>query len=115
MASGHTVTVTPSAFHVEISVNGTTVATSERPLLLQETGLPTRYYLPRRDVRMDLFQGTNFHTTCPFKGEASYWTLLLDGEQFDGIAWSYEHPIPGVAAIEGHLCFYPERVEMKIG
>jgi uncharacterized protein (DUF427 family) len=115
MAPGHTITITPTDVHVEIVVNGTVVAESDRPVLLDETGLPTRYYLPREDVRTDLLQSTNFHTTCPFKGEASYWTLDVAGEKFDGIAWSYETPIPDAAAIAGLLCFYPERVDMKIG
>lgn len=111
---GHTVTITPADNHVEVVVNGATVAESDRPLRLEETGLPARYYLPREDVRMDLFRGTDLHTTCPFKGEASYWTLELGGQIFDGIAWSYEQPIASAAPIAGHLCFWPERVEMKV-
>jgi uncharacterized protein (DUF427 family) len=115
MAQGHTITVTPSNVHVEIALNGVTVAESDRPVLLEETGLPTRYYLPRADVRTDLVRTTDFHTTCPFKGEASYWTFNVDGETFEGVAWSYETPLPAVAGIGGLLCFYPERVEMKVG
>jgi uncharacterized protein (DUF427 family) len=115
MAHGHTITVTPSTTHVEVVVDGTTVAESDRPVLLDETGLPTRYYLPPDDVRMDLLKPTNFHTTCPFKGEASYWSLQLGDETLDGIAWGYPTPLPGVEAIAGLLCFYPDRVEMKLG
>jgi uncharacterized protein (DUF427 family) len=113
--AGHTITITPSNVHVEIVVNGTKVAGSDRPLLLDETGLPTRYYLRPEDVLIELLRPTNFHTTCPFKGEASYWTLELDGETFDGIAWTYETPIAGAEAIAGLMCFYPDRVEMKVG
>ncbi|MDQ1392251.1 MAG: hypothetical protein QOF30_1228 [Acidimicrobiaceae bacterium] len=111
--AGHTITITPSSAHVEVVVNGTTLAESDRPVLLDETGLPTRYYLHRDDVRVDL-RPTNFHTTCPFKGQASYWSLELDGEVFDGIVWSYPTPIAGAEAIAGLMCFYPERVEMKV-
>jgi len=114
MSSGHQITIAPSNAHVTISVNGVKVADSERPVLLDETGLPTRYYLPKEDVRTDLLRSTNLHTTCPFKGEASYWSLDLSGEVFDGIAWSYESPIPNAEGITGLLCFYPERVEMKV-
>jgi len=114
MASGHTITLTPSNQHIEVVVNGATIAESDRPMLLDETGLPTRYYLPPDDVRMDLLRPTNFHTTCPFKGEASYWSLHLDGEVFDGIVWGYPTPLPSVEAIAGLLCFYPERVELKV-
>jgi uncharacterized protein (DUF427 family) len=114
MAHGHTVTITPSKAHVEIAVKGTKVAESDRPVLLEETGLPTRYYLPREDVRTEILRPTNFHTSCPFKGEASYWSLEVEGETLDGIAWSYETPIAGVEEIAGLLCFYPERVEMTV-
>jgi len=115
MAQGHTITITPSAVHVEITVNGRLVAESDRPVQLDETGLPTRYYLRPEDVRTDLLRPTNFHTTCPFKGEASYWSLVLDDEVFDGVVWSYETPLAAADAIAGLLCFYPERVEMKVG
>src|SRR5580658_4638777 len=110
MAPGHTITITPSTIHVEILVNGLKVAESDRPVLLDETGMPTRYYLPSEDVRADLLRRTNFQTTCPFKGQASYWSLELDGETRDGIVWSYEAPLAGAEAITGLLCFYPERV-----
>ena len=113
MAHGHDITITPSDAHVQIVVKGTKVADSTRPVLLDETGLPRRYYLPREDVQADL-RPTNFHTTCGFKGEASYWSLELDGEVLEGIAWSYEDPIPGAEGIAGLLCFYPERVEMTV-
>jgi uncharacterized protein (DUF427 family) len=115
MTSGHTITITPSDLHVEVWVEDVKVAESDRPVLLDETGLPTRYYLPRDDVRMDLFRKTTFSTTCPFKGNASYWSLTLGDETHDGIVWSYESPIPQAEAITGLLCFYPERVNLKVG
>lgn len=114
MAHGHTITITPSDAHVEIFVNTTKVAESDRPLLLDETGLPTRYYLRPEDVRTDLLRPTTFHTTCPFKGEASYWSLQLDDETFDGIVWSYPTPISGAEDIAGLMCFYSDRVDMKV-
>ena len=115
MAEGHRIDITPGSVHVAIVVNGTKIAESDRPVLLDETGLPTRYYLRREDVRTDLLRPTTFQTTCPFKGQASYWSLDLEGESFDGIAWSYETPIPAAEGISGLLCFYPERVEMTVG
>jgi uncharacterized protein (DUF427 family) len=114
MAHGHTITITPSSIHVEVVVNGEKVAESDRPVRLDETGLPTRYYLPRQDVRTDLLRPTSFQTTCPFKGQASYWSLELGDEVFDGIVWSYETPLAGAEAIAGLMCFYTERVEMKV-
>jgi uncharacterized protein (DUF427 family) len=115
MAHGHTITITSSNVHIEIAVRGHRVAESDRPVLLDETGLPTRYYLHPDDVRMDLLRPTTFQTTCPFKGQASYWSLALDGEVFDGLVWSYQTPNEGSEAIAGLLCFYPERVEMTVG
>ena len=114
MSSGHTVTVTPSDAHVEVSLDGELLATTDRALRLEETGLPTRYYLPKEDVRMDLLQATSFHTTCPFKGEASYWSAEIGGRTHDGIVWAYESPIPTVAELTGHVSFYPDRAEVTV-
>ena len=62
----------------------------------------------------DLLTATSFRTTCPFKGEASYWSLDMDGETLDGLVWSYEDPIPGSEGISGLLSFYPDRVELTV-
>ena len=114
MTSGHTISIRPTDDHVEVAVDGTVLASTHRALLLDETGLPTRYYLPREDVRMDLLRATTFHTTCPFKGEASYWSVDLVGTTHDGIVWSYEDPIAAAEAIAGHLSFYPDRATLTI-
>jgi len=115
MTSGHTVTITPSDLHVEVRVDGELVAETDHPVLLDETGLPTRYYLPREDVRMDLFRPTTFTTQCPFKGDASYWTLELGDAVHDGIVWSYESPIPAAEGIAGLLCFFSDRADLTVG
>ena len=64
---------------------------------------------------MDLLRATNFTTQCPFKGDASYWTLELESGMHDGIAWSYEAPIERSAGIAGLLCFYNDRVDLTVG
>ena len=115
MNPGHTVTITPADVHVTVRVDGEKVAESKHPVLLDETGLPTRYYLPREDVRMDLLRRTNFSTECPFKGQASYWTLELGDAVHDGIVWSYENPISAAEGVAGLLCFYNDRVDLEIG
>lgn len=115
MNPGHTVTITPTELHVEVRVDGELVAATDHPVILEETGLPTRYYLRRDDVRLDLFRETNFTTQCPFKGQASYWTLQLGDAIHDGIMWSYETPIPSAEGITGLLCFYNDRVELTVG
>ena len=114
MSAGHTVTIHPETRHVEVHVDGEKVAASDRPLRLSETGLPDRWYLPREDVALDRFQPTSFHTTCPFKGEASYWSLTLGDTTHDGIVWSYEQPIAGAEAITGALSFYPDRATITV-
>jgi uncharacterized protein (DUF427 family) len=114
MAKGHTITITPAEMHVEVTLDGQKLAQSDHPVLLDETGLPTRYYLPREDVRTDLLQRTDLATTCPFKGDASYWSAVVGGQVHDNLVWSYETPIPGAEGIAGLMCFYPERVELTV-
>jgi uncharacterized protein (DUF427 family) len=109
MTQGHRITITPTDLHVEVAVNGEKIAESDRPVLLEETGLPTRYYLPRDDVRTELLVASESRTTCPFKGAASYWTLALDGVRHEDLVWSYEEPIVEMAKIAGRLSFYNER------
>jgi uncharacterized protein (DUF427 family) len=114
MTKGHTITITPADQHVEVHVNGVKVAESDSPVLLEETGLPTRYYLPREHVRTDLLRATTSETVCPFKGQASYWSLEADGEVHDDIVWSYESPIPDAEGITGLMTFYNERVDLIV-
>ena len=114
MAEGHRITIKPSSQLVVVRVGGEVVAESRRSVVLVETGLTNRYYLPRDDVRMDQLRPTASATTCPFKGQASYWSLELDGEVHDDIAWSYEQPIPEAEKIAGLVCFYNERVEITV-
>jgi uncharacterized protein (DUF427 family) len=114
MTQGHRITVSPTDLHVEVAVGGETVAESQHPVLLEETGLPTRYYLPRQDVRTELLRPTSTETTCPFKGQASYWSVEVGGEVHDDIVWSYESPIPQAEGVAGLLCFYNERVDLII-
>jgi len=114
MPAGHTITITPARAHVEVRVDGTLVAQSDRATVLDETGSPPRYYLPRDDVRTELLDPTSHTSTCPFKGQASYWTLELGGAVHDGIVWSYEHPIPAAEGVAGLLCFYNDRVDLTV-
>jgi uncharacterized protein (DUF427 family) len=114
MASGHQITITPSQLHIEVSLGGEKLAESDRAVLLEETGLPTRYYFPRQDVRTELLRPTDHQTTCPFKGEASYWSAEVGGKVHENLVWSYETPIPQAEGITGLLCFYTERVELTV-
>ena len=110
----HRVDILRSSRHVEVIVNGVTVADSHRPTLLFETGLPTRYYLPLRDVRTELLRPSSSSTGCPYKGTASYWSLEVQGERFEDVVWTYPSPLPESARIAGLACFYNERVDILV-
>ena len=114
MAAGHQITITPSQLHVEVTLDGEKLAASDRAVLLEETGYPTRYYIPREDVRTELLRPTSHHTTCPFKGEASYWSAEVGGQVHENLVWSYETPIPRAERITDLMCFYPDRVELTV-
>jgi uncharacterized protein (DUF427 family) len=107
----HRVDVLNSSRHVKIVVGGEVVAETTRPRLLFETGLPTRYYIPKLDVRQDLLTPTNTTTRCPYKGKASYWSVTVNGKEFTDIVWGYPAPIPECPKIENLLCFYDEKVD----
>jgi uncharacterized protein (DUF427 family) len=100
-----------SSRHVRVVLGGETIADTHRPSLLFETHLPTRYYIPRMDVRMDLLTPTDTHTRCPYKGVASYWTARVGGQEFKDVVWSYQVPIPECPKIEQLMCFFNERID----
>jgi uncharacterized protein (DUF427 family) len=107
----HRVDVLNSSRHIKVVVGGEVVAETTRPRLLFETGLPTRYYIPKLDVRLDLLTPTTTSTRCPYKGKASYWTVNVSGKEFPDIVWGYPAPIPECPKIENLLCFYDEKVD----
>ncbi|MGZ4691066.1 MAG: DUF427 domain-containing protein [Acidimicrobiia bacterium] len=111
MTSGHTITTERSAGRVRIIIGGETLADTSAAVLLHETGLPTRYYLPREDVRMDRLVATDLQTTCPFKGDAQYWSAKVGDRELTAVAWSYPEPIDGRRDIAGLICFFNERVD----
>jgi uncharacterized protein (DUF427 family) len=96
---------------VRVVLGGETVAESSRAHFLFETGMPTRYYIPQEDVRMDLLTASETTTSCPYKGDASYWTANIGDEEIADIVWSYPKPLAECGKIEGLLCFYNERVD----
>jgi uncharacterized protein (DUF427 family) len=104
----------PSSRHVRVEIAGTLVADTHRPVLLFETGLPTRYYIPGEDVRLDLFEPTHHHSSCPYKGTARYWTWRGAGEVPRNIVWSYPEPLPAVGPIKDLLAFYNEAVDLTV-
>jgi uncharacterized protein (DUF427 family) len=114
MTSGHRIEIEDAPVPVEIRAGGRTLARSTRAKVLRETGLPPRYYLPRDDVHVELVGPTERRTHCPFKGDAIYWSVRVDDDVLDDIAWSYEEPIPQSVAIASHVCFFNERVDVLL-
>ena len=110
----HRIDVRPSAREVRVIFAGAEIAATRRGLFLFETGLPTRYYIPPEDVRLDRLERSDTRTVCPYKGWASYWSLRVGDRRVADAAWSYEDPLPECPRIKGYLCFYPERVELSV-
>ncbi len=106
--------ILPSSRHVEVVVNGVKVADSHQPRVLIETGLPTRYYLPKTDVRMDLLNSTETTSQCPYKGTAEYWSVTADGETVDDIVWGYRTPVEESMRVAGLVSFYNEKVDIYV-
>jgi len=106
--------VLTSSRHVEVVINGVTVAETHRPTLLFETGLPVRYYLPQPDVRWDLLRPSSRTSRCPYKGTAEYWSVQAGDELVDDVVWIYRTPLPESQKIAGLACFYNERVDLVV-
>ena len=112
MTAGHTITIAPADLHVTVTIDGETVAETDRPVLLDETGLPTRYYLRPEDVSVEL-RPTSFSTHCPFKGDASYWNVSASGNATRDVMWAYRSPFDEMLRIKDHGAFYPNKVRIE--
>ena len=111
---GHTIEIVPASAHVTISLGSTVVAETDRPVLLHESRLPTRYYLPFEDVRAGVLVPSETTSHCPFKGEASYWNVVLGDRTWTDLAWTYTNPIAQAREIAGLVCFYNEKVDIEV-
>jgi len=107
----HPITIAPADAHVRVTFAGKTIADTTRALKLKEAGYAPVFYIPREDVAMDALMRTDRHTHCPYKGDASYFSIETNGRRADNAVWSYEQPYPAVNAIKGLLAFYPHRVD----
>jgi uncharacterized protein (DUF427 family) len=96
--------------HIRVRVGGETVADTRRAVALFETGLPTRWYIPRDDISAELERNDGHRTTCAYKGHATHWDV--GGEQ--AIAWSYESPLNDAIPVRSMIAFYNERVDIEI-
>ncbi|MGH7047607.1 MAG: DUF427 domain-containing protein [Stellaceae bacterium] len=111
----HRVDLMPDRRHLTVVFAGTTVADSAATLRVEETGHGPVHYFPARDVRLDLLVPTSHHTTCPFKGEASYWTIEIphggETRRSENAVWGYSTPYDEVSGITDYYAFYPNRVD----
>jgi uncharacterized protein (DUF427 family) len=107
----HPITIEPNPGRVVVKVAGHVVADTRAALTLREAHYPAVRYIPRRDVDMSLLAQSDSTTYCPYKGDASYFSIPLGGERAADAVWSYEAPFAAVAAIKDHVAFYPDRVD----
>jgi uncharacterized protein (DUF427 family) len=111
----HPITINPTGKRVVVRVNGEIVADTDQALQLQESTYPAVQYIPFKDVVQDVLTRTDTSTYCPFKGDASYYSVTTGGGTVDDAIWFYEQPYPAVAAIAGHAAFYPDKAEITVG
>lgn len=113
-STAHPITITPAGKRIRVRWNGKVVAETAHALDLKEASYPVVHYIPRGDADMSLFEKTTRSTHCPFKGDASYFTLTDGSATADNAVWSYEAPFPAVKAIADHLAFYPDKVTFEV-
>ena len=114
-SAGHPITIEPTRGRVQVRVNGELVADTSAALELREASLPVVQYIPFGDVVSDRLTRTDTSTYCPFKGDASYYSVTTSaGDTVDDVIWTYEQPYPAVAAIVGHVAFYPNKAEISV-
>jgi uncharacterized protein (DUF427 family) len=107
----HPITIAPYAGRVRVVVNGRAVADTTRALVMHETAYKPVYYIPREDADMESFERTSHSSHCPYKGDASYYSIRVGDRLSENAIWSYEQPYPAVSDIAGRLAFYPNRVD----
>jgi len=107
----HPISIAHNEKRVRVSFAGKVIADSTRALSLQEADYPAVNYIPRADVDMAALTRTDDASHCPYKGDASYFTILAGGRSAQNAVWSYEQPYPAMAEIKEHLAFYPNRVD----
>jgi uncharacterized protein (DUF427 family) len=109
------ITVAAHAGAVEVSLDGTVIASSKRAKLLTEAPYPPVLYIPFADIRFEQLEKTTRSTHCPYKGDASYWSVKPAGEKGLNAMWAYETPFDEMAAIRDHGAFYADRVTITGG
>jgi len=109
----HPITITQNSRRVRVLADGVVIADTTRALTLKEASYPAVQYVPREDANMGLLKRTERVTHCPYKGDASYFSIVSNGKTLDNAIWTYETPFPAMAEITGHLAFYPDKVKIE--
>jgi uncharacterized protein (DUF427 family) len=107
----HPITIARNPKRMVVTLDGTVIADTTEALTLREASYPAVQYVPRKDVDMAALSRTDTHTYCPYKGEASYFSIPAGGARSVDAIWTYEAPYDSVAEIKDHLAFYPDRVD----
>jgi uncharacterized protein (DUF427 family) len=107
----HRIDVRKSSRHIRILLDDETVADSKSPVILFETGLPARFYLPKTDVNLNLLKPVDYQTQCPYKGTASYYSIKTGEPELENAVWTYQNPKTEVHKIKNLLAFYTEKIE----
>jgi uncharacterized protein (DUF427 family) len=111
----HPITIAPTGARVVVWVNGEVVADTTAAQQLQESTYPAVQYIPFDDVVPGLLSRTDTSTYCPYKGDASYYNVTTTaGDTVEDVVWTYEQPYPAVAAIAGHVAFYPDKADIRV-
>ena len=110
----HPITITPTTGRVQVRVNGELVADTHAALGLAESTYPVVQYIPLGDVDPAVLACTDTRTYCPYKGEASYYSVNAAGSTVEDAIWTYKEPYPAVAAIAGHVAFYPDKADISV-
>jgi uncharacterized protein (DUF427 family) len=106
----HPISIVHSGKRVRVTFAGKVIADTTRALTLTEASYKPVFYIPRADADLSALTPTSHHTHCPYKGDASYFSIAADGRTSENAVWSYEQPFPAMAEIKEHLAFYPNRV-----
>ena len=109
----HPITITSNPRRVRVTAGDIVIAESAKALTLKEAKYPAVQYVPREDANMALLERTDRTTHCPYKGDASYYSIKADGKTLDNAICTYETPFPAMTEISGHLAFYPDKVKIE--
>jgi uncharacterized protein (DUF427 family) len=111
----HPITIEPTGQRVTVTAGDQVIARSDNALTLREASYPPVQYVPIDDVDRGALRPTDHETYCPYKGDASYFTVTTPDGELENLIWTYEQPYDAVAEIQGHVAFYANRVDVAVG